>query len=329
MVNGTPGYMAPELFSMADPVPSHDLYAAGVVALVALNGKIKLHDGAFRPDELNQYLRGATPKLSAVIRKLLAAQPEERYQDANAVRRELPRVPPGSPLTHADGAPLDLADTMPPMPQDAPGAQRPERPAGQVAPSSMEAIRAGRIQQGFSPPTSSPGPASPGHPSPGPASAGHPSPQTGPRWSGGAPGAPPGQHPPAGRGHGGPGRPVAAPGRQPGTAQPAQPRSMTRTAARTISGTFTGPRGARNRNVLFAMGLGVGAAVILGVIVAVTLLVLFPQGGSAGAPSSLDGQFAEVEVGQACVAEDVGVIALTPEGQYVSCSPADDGHAFS
>src|SRR5690625_2819493 len=62
--------------------------------------------------------------------------------------------------------------------------------------------------------------------------------------------------------------------------------------------TFTGPRGARNRNVLFAMGLGVGAAVILGVIVAVTLLVLFPQGGSAGAPSSLDGQFAEVEVGQ-------------------------------
>src|SRR5690625_5223433 len=108
MVNGTPGFMAPELFSMADPEPSHDLYAAGVVALVALNGKIKLHDGAFRPDELNQYLRGVTPKLSAVIRKLLAAQPEERYQDANTVRRELPRVPPGYPLTHADGAPLAL-----------------------------------------------------------------------------------------------------------------------------------------------------------------------------------------------------------------------------
>src|SRR5690625_5666087 len=72
------------------------------ISLVALNGKIKLHDGAFRPDELNQYLRGVTPKLSAVIRKLLAAQPEERYQDANTVRRELPRVPPGYPLTHAE-----------------------------------------------------------------------------------------------------------------------------------------------------------------------------------------------------------------------------------
>ncbi|HJB09011.1 MAG TPA: protein kinase [Candidatus Brachybacterium merdavium] len=299
MVNGTPGYMAPELFSMADPVPSHDLYAAGVVALVALNGKIKLHDGAFRPDELNQYLRGVTPKLSAVIRKLLAAQPEERYQDANTVRRELPRVPPGYPLTHADGAPLDLVDTMPPMPEGAPGAQRPERPAGQVAPSSMEAIRAGRVQQGFSPPTSSPGLASP---------------QTGPRWAAGA--------------SGDPGQPLTAAGRQ-GAARPSQPRSMTQAAASTISGPFTGPRGARNRNALFAVGLGVGAAVVLGVIVAVTLLALFPQGGGAGASSSIDGQFAEVEVGQACAAEDVGVIALTPQGQYVSCSPADGGYAFS
>src|SRR5699024_11233577 len=49
MVNGTPGYMAPELFSMSEPAPSHDLYAAGVVARVALNGPLKLHAGAFRP----------------------------------------------------------------------------------------------------------------------------------------------------------------------------------------------------------------------------------------------------------------------------------------
>src|SRR5690625_6445811 len=174
------------------------------ISLVALNGKIKLHDGAFRPDELNQYLRGVTPKLSAVIRKLLAAQPEERYQDANTVRRELPRVPPGYRLTHADGAPLDLVDTMPPMPEGAPGAQRPERPAGQVAPSSMEAIRAGRVQQGFSPPTSSPGLASP---------------QTGPRWAAGA--------------SGDPGQPLTAAGRQ-GAARPSQPRSMTQAAASTI-----------------------------------------------------------------------------------------------
>ncbi|MDN5686742.1 MAG: serine/threonine protein kinase, partial [Brachybacterium sp.] len=150
MVNGTPGYMAPELFSMAEPVPSHDLYAAGVVALVALNGKITLHDGAFRPDELSRYLRGVTPKLSAVIRKLVAAQPDQRYQDADTVRRDLPRVPQGYPLTHADGAPLEFQDTLDPLPENAPGAVRPERPAPQVASSSMEAIRAGQVQQGFS-----------------------------------------------------------------------------------------------------------------------------------------------------------------------------------
>src|SRR5699024_10900915 len=105
-------YMAPELFSMAEPAPSHDLYAAGVVALVALNGSIKLHDGAFRPDELTQHLRGVTPKLSAVIRRLVAAQPEDRYQDAESVRRDLPRVPQGYPLAHADGAPLEFIDTL-------------------------------------------------------------------------------------------------------------------------------------------------------------------------------------------------------------------------
>ena len=338
MVNGTPGYMAPELFSMAEPAPSHDLYAAGVVALVALNGKIKLHDGAFRPDELNQYLRGVTPKLSAVIRKLVAAQPEERYQEAAAVRRDLPRVPQGYPLTHADGTPLTFDDTMPPMPENAPGAQRPERPAGQVAPSSLEAIRAGQVQQGYSsPPTvGSPSPAF-GSPSP---AFGSPSPQTGPRWGQPAPGMQggPGQGGPGA--YGGPAGPPgyatpggqAAPGGpsgQYGGAQAGPQQGVTGTAAGAVSGTFSGPRGSRNRTTLLAVGLGIGAAVVLGVIVAITLLVLFPRGGEAGAISSIDGQFAEVGVGQECAEEDLGVIALTADGQYVSCSPAESGYAFS
>src|SRR5699024_9786328 len=168
MVNGTPGYMAPELFSMAEPAPSHDLYAAGVVAMVALNGPLKLHDGSFRPDELNQYLRGVTPKLSAVIGRLVAAQPEDRYQDADEVRRDLPRVPRGYPLTHADGTPLAFDETLDPLPPDAPGAARPERPAPAAAGPSMEAIRSGRVHQGFS--------------------SGSPSPQTGPQWAQQTPG---------------------------------------------------------------------------------------------------------------------------------------------
>jgi serine/threonine protein kinase len=290
MVNGTPGYMAPELFSMAEPVPSHDLYAAGVVALVALNGPLKLHDGAFRPDELTQHLRGVTPKLSAVIRRLVAAQPEDRYQDADSVRRDLPRVPPGYPLTHADGTPLEFQDTLDPLPPNAPGAARPERPAPRVAPSSLEAIRSGRVQQGFTSPSASP--------------------QTGPQWAQRTP-------------------PHAV---SPQTGAPFTPHPFTGTG--TVSG-VAGQNGSRHRGTMIAVALGAGTALVLGAIVAIVLLMVFDTGtasgmfGGEGAVSSIDASFAEVEPGQECVPEDEGVIALTPEGEYVSCSAAPDGEGLA
>ena len=278
MVNGTPGYMAPELFSMAEPNPSHDLYAAGVVALVALNGPLTLHDGAFRPDELTRLLRGVTPKLSAVIRGLVAAQPEERYQDADAVRRDLPRVPPGYPLAHVDGSPLDLRDTLDPLPPNAPGAARPERPAAQVAPASLEAIRSGRVQQGYS--------------------VGSASPQTGPQWA---------QGPGAGVGAG--------------------------VGTTTTTGRPAGQDDSRRRSAMIAVGLGAGTALVLGVIVAIVLLVVFDGSTSAltggAGTSGIDAAFAEVEAGQDCAASDEGVIALTPEGAYVTCTATDEGHVFT
>ncbi|GAB2537433.1 serine/threonine protein kinase [Brachybacterium huguangmaarense] len=133
MVNGTPGYMAPELFDLADPVPSHDVYAAGMVALMALNGKIALHDGALRPDELAKHLQPASPKLAAVLRRMLAATPRDRFQDVASVRRALPRVPAGYPLTFANGRPFAAPDTLPPLPPGAPGAMA-SRPSGPAAP---------------------------------------------------------------------------------------------------------------------------------------------------------------------------------------------------
>ena len=278
MVNGTPGYMAPELFSMAEPNPSHDLYAAGVVALVALNGPLTLHDGAFRPDELTRLLRGVTPKLSAVIRGLVAAQPEERYQDADAVRRDLPRVPPGYPLAHGDGSPLDLRDTLDPLPPNAPGAARPERPAAQAAPASLEAIRSGRVQQGYS--------------------VGSASPQTGPQWA---------QGPGAGVGAG--------------------------VGTTTTTGRPAGQDDSRRRSTMIAVGLGAGTALVLGVIVAIVLLVVFDGSTSAltggAGTSGIDAAFAEVEAGQDCAASDEGVIALTPESAYVTCTATDEGHVFT
>ncbi|GAA1310377.1 MAG: serine/threonine protein kinase [Brachybacterium tyrofermentans] len=336
MVNGTPGYMAPELFAMAEPVPSHDLYAAGVVAMVALNGPIKLHDGSFRPDELTQYLRGVTPKLSAVIRKLVAAQPEDRYQDADSVRRDLPRVPQGYPLAHADGSPLDLRDTLDPLPADAPGAVRPERPVPQVNPSSLEAIRAGQVQQGFS--------------------SGSPSPQTGPQWAGQQTSAQrqPGQYAPTQQGTAPYGAPQQGPGPQQGAGpqsgmqqqyspQQYSPSSGPRPGVQSPSGAATshgGVNGVKDRSTLIAVGLGIAAAVVLGVIVAITLLMIFPNdsalgaggdgAGAAGAgTSSIDAAFAEVDPGQECAEQDEGVIALTPEGDYISCTLADDGDGYA
>ena len=239
MVNGTPGYMAPELFSMAEPTPSHDLYAAGVVALVALNGPLKLHDGAFRPEELDQHLRGVTPKLSAVIRGLLAAQPDQRYQDAEAVRRDLPRVPAGYPLTLADGTPLRFDDTLAPMPENAPGVARPERPAQSAAAPSLEAIRAGQVQRGYVPTTASAAPAPAPHGqaqhSPGVSSPGVGSPQTGQQWAG----------------NGG---------------------SAGYTGA---TGTGTGQRPADRTGTYMAIGIGGGSALVLGAIVAAVLLSVF------------------------------------------------------
>lgn len=269
MVNGTPGYMAPELFSMAEPHPSHDLYAAGVVALVALNGPIKLHDGAFRPEELNQHLRGVSPKLSAVIRKLLAAQPEQRYQDAATVRRELPRVPAGYPLTHADGAPLDLVDTLPPLPPDAPGAQRPERPKPHPGAPTMEAIRAGEVQRGFSAASASPptGPQWANRPGPGLGSPNPPRPQ--------------GQQNGAGRGASVPAGAHAAPSPAPGAfSSPSGAPTGAVTGA--MTGTATGASGGgSNRSTMIAVAIGVIAALILGAAVAIGLVILFPGTGSA------------------------------------------------
>lgn len=282
MVNGTPGYMAPELFAMAEPNPSHDLYAAGVVALVALNGPIKLHDGAFRPDELTQLLRGVTPKLSAVIRRLVAAQPEERYQDADTVRRDLPRVPGGYPLAHADGTPLDFQDTLDPLPPNAPGAVRPERPASQVAPSSMEAIRAGQVQQGFT--------------------AGSPSPQTGPQWAQG-----PGQGQGQGQGQSlGPGQGPGARTAQgaPGHGQGTTPQTFGATT--TTTGDSTGGRSPRDRGTMIAVGLGAGSALVLGVIVAIVLLVVFnrPTTALPGGPDAEGSSAVQVEVAQDPLAPD-------------------------
>lgn len=304
MVNGTPGYLAPELFAMAEPVPSHDLYAAGVVALVALNGPMKLHDGAFRPEELNRALRHVSPKLGAVIRRLVAAQPEDRYQDAAAVRRDLPRVPAGLPLTLANGAPLAFPDTLPPLPPDAPGARRPERPAPPAAQGpSMEDIRVGAVQRARIPSAS---------------------PTTGPR-QGYGPGSPTGPQP------GGPTGPRSGGPTGPYTGSPVAPTvtSPPTTGASSASQPPPAPsraRRSRGRTAALALGIAGAAAVLLGTVVTVVLLVLFPL--TTPSDSSGEKAYGTVSEGQSCTTEDLGLIGVTRDGQYLSCRDGEGGPAY-
>lgn len=282
MVNGTPGYMAPELFSLAEPAPSHDIYAAGVVALMALNGGLKLHDGAFRPEELDRYLAGVSPKLSAVLRRMVAARPEERYQDAGAVRAALPRVPAGYPLTFADGRPFTAPDTMPPLPPDAPGVRRPQQldAAGNLPLSRIregEDPRGGRqgvpgFGQGQHPGTMRAGPQQGNLQHGGPQ---HEGPQNnGPQQAAPQQGSPQQW----GQGPHGPGTPSGA---SPGRYSAPSPQTGQQWAGHPSGTTTTGaPQSSRRTNVIAAV-VGILLAVILGVIVATVLLILYPASGSS------------------------------------------------
>jgi serine/threonine-protein kinase len=291
MVNGTPGYMAPELFSMAEPAPSHDLYAAGVVAMFALNGPLNLRDGAFRADELDHHLRSVTPKLAAVIRKLVAPQPGDRYQDAASVRADLPRVPPDYPLSFADGRPLEILDQLPPLANSAP--VTPQRAQPGHGDMSMEAIRQGNLKQ-----------ASPGqrtqaqipspYPSPSSASPGY-SPQTGPRQY------TPGQSEAGGQGgaYGSPS--VSSPPYGTQSAQPQQNGAGDAGGGPALQGSAqsggsrlrrarTDPRGM----VVMASVFGLLAAVVLGVIVTIVLINLFPADSQGGDGASDGGSSSAV-----------------------------------
>ncbi|CAM4144883.1 serine/threonine-protein kinase [Helcobacillus massiliensis] len=141
MINGTPGFMAPELFQMDEPTPKQDLYAAGVVALMMLNGRFTLNDGPIPSGELARLLKGVSPQLAGVIRSLVEADPVRRCPSAQAAIGALPYVAPQTPLVFADGTPIRITSLMPPLP---PGFVREKAfDVDQNKSASMEALRAG------------------------------------------------------------------------------------------------------------------------------------------------------------------------------------------
>jgi predicted ATPase len=93
---GTVAYMAPEIFRGAPSSEASDLYAVGIIAYELFGGQ-----HPFEFDELSNFIEtlftvepnmsqlAAEPSVTAIIERLLAKQPADRFPDANAVLNAL------------------------------------------------------------------------------------------------------------------------------------------------------------------------------------------------------------------------------------------------
>ena len=91
---GTFAYMAPELFLNSLPSQASDLYAVGLLTYELLTGTFpyqKKNVGVMVNQILNEPIEivGLSNKLTAVLDRLLAKEPEERYQSARQVIQDL------------------------------------------------------------------------------------------------------------------------------------------------------------------------------------------------------------------------------------------------
>jgi eukaryotic-like serine/threonine-protein kinase len=116
-VMGTATYFSPEQAQGAQPDPRSDLYSLGIVLYEMVAGTPpftgenpvsiaykQVHDS---PKPLNQLVADVPRPFEAIVAKLLAKNPEQRYADADALRDDLRRFRAGEPV-HA------LAQISPP-----------------------------------------------------------------------------------------------------------------------------------------------------------------------------------------------------------------------
>ena len=98
-VVGTPEYMAPETIEQGVVDGRADLYALGITGYELLSGDTPFHDGGVLrviqdqvssdPRPLVGWIPDVPPGLAAVVERLLAKQPEQRYPDAAAAEAAL------------------------------------------------------------------------------------------------------------------------------------------------------------------------------------------------------------------------------------------------
>lgn len=105
---GTLHYSSPEQALGAELTPASDLYALGVTMFEAVTGELPI--AAKTTEAMLQAILHGTPRrlrdclprpprdLEAVVDKLLSREPADRYQDGEALARDLQRIADGEPV---------------------------------------------------------------------------------------------------------------------------------------------------------------------------------------------------------------------------------------
>lgn len=114
---GTLHYSSPEQAVGRELTPASDLYALGVTLFEAVSGEMPLHGKTTEavlqsilhgePRRLREVLPRPPRDLEAVLDKLLCREPGDRYQDGEALSRDLARIADGEPV-HIRRQPLVL-----------------------------------------------------------------------------------------------------------------------------------------------------------------------------------------------------------------------------
>lgn len=122
VVIGTPGYMAPEQLRGADPDIRSDIYSAGRVGLELLTGVRPSSNVGTDPAAAVSADRPGYDQLVAVLRRAVAADPADRFQTAEEMRRTLASLNL-SVLPPEPGEHIEIIDRFPEL--DAPATRPP------------------------------------------------------------------------------------------------------------------------------------------------------------------------------------------------------------
>lgn len=112
---GTLHYSSPEQALGGELTPASDLYALGVTMFEAVSGQLPIAGKTTEallqsilhgtPQRLRDFVHRPPRDLEAVLDKLLAREPRDRYQDGEALSRDLLRIAEGEPV-HIRRVPL-------------------------------------------------------------------------------------------------------------------------------------------------------------------------------------------------------------------------------